>query len=112
MANEKMKKLLEMIDVKVEHIEDMTADNRAIIVKLVKQNNQIVDFLKQIEIEDITEKYEELDLPSPTTDNKLKYETVKELLDEFMDKQKDLEELEQELKKHKDKITPGQIGEA
>ena len=29
-----------------------------------------------------------------------------------MDKQKDLMELEKELKKHKDEITPGQVGEA
>ena len=27
-------------------------------------------------------------------------------------KRKDLEELEEELKKHKDKITPGQVGES
>ena len=34
------------------------------------------------------------------------------LVQEFMDKHKDLQELEQELKKHKDDINPGQIGEA
>ena len=37
---------------------------------------------------------------------------IKELVDEFMDKQKDLKELEEELQKNKDKITPGEIGEA
>ena len=31
--------MLEMIDAKIEHIEDITADNRAVIIKLVKQNN-------------------------------------------------------------------------
>ena len=29
-----------------------------------------------------------------------------------MDKKKDLKEFEEELKKHKDKLTPGQVGEA
>ena len=39
--------LLLMIDAKLNHLEDISADNRAIIVKLVKQSNQIVEFLKQ-----------------------------------------------------------------
>ena len=39
-----------LVDIKysLNHLEDIEADNRAIIVKLVKQNNQIVEFLKQI----------------------------------------------------------------
>ena len=43
--------LLLMMDARLKHIEDISADNRAIIVKLVKQNNTIVDYLKQLEIE-------------------------------------------------------------
>ena len=47
MSKENMKasieKMLDRIDAKIEHIEDITADNREIIVKLVKQNNQIVN---------------------------------------------------------------------
>ena len=46
-----IKTLLLDLDSKVSHIEDMEADNRAIIVKLVKQNNQIVEFLKNLEID-------------------------------------------------------------
>ena len=42
--------LLLMMDARLKHIEDISADNRAIIVKLVKQSNQIVEFLKQLEI--------------------------------------------------------------
>ena len=38
MAKKTMKEMLEMIDAKIEHIEDITADNRAIIVKLVKHS--------------------------------------------------------------------------
>ena len=43
--------LLLMMDARLKHIEDISADNRAIIVKLVKQSNQIVEFLKQLELE-------------------------------------------------------------
>ena len=43
--------LLLMMDAKLNHLEDISADNRAIIVKLVKQSNQIVNYLKQLEIE-------------------------------------------------------------
>ena len=34
-----MKEMLKMIDAKINHIEDVSADNRALIVKLIKQNN-------------------------------------------------------------------------
>ena len=49
--------LLLMMDARLKHIEDMSADNRAIIIKLVKQNNSIVSYLKQLEV-DIVEEYE------------------------------------------------------
>ena len=38
--------------------------------------------------------------------------SVKELVNDFMDKQKDLKEFEEELEKNKDKLTPGTIGES
>ena len=60
LSKEYMKEMLEMIDAKINHIEDITADNRAIIIKLVKQNNQIVEFLKQIDIEDVTDEYSDI----------------------------------------------------
>tara|TARA_R110001606_G_scaffold353774_1_gene504438 strand:+ start:164 stop:310 length:147 start_codon:yes stop_codon:yes gene_type:complete len=41
-----IKEMLENIDIKINHIEDMVADNRAITIKLVKQGNQIVSFLR------------------------------------------------------------------
>ena len=55
MPKDTMKEMLKMIDAKINHIEDITADNREVIIKLVRQNNQIVKFLSQIEIEDITD---------------------------------------------------------
>ena len=54
-------------------------------------------------------------LPSIKKDKSISPERMqhlKEVLDEFMDKRKDLKELEEELKKNKDKLTPGQMGEA
>ena len=47
-----------------------------------------------------------------TTIESGKIRSLKELIDEFMDRKKDLNELEEELEKHKDKITPGQVGES
>ena len=39
-------------------------------------------------------------------------ERLKALLDEVMNKREDLQEFEKELKKYKDDIIPGQVGEA
>ena len=113
--NIRLEKVLQDMSYAINHIEDMVADNRAIIVKLVKQNNQIVEFLKQIEIEDITDTYStEAQIPT-VDDNELSYERVKKikaLLDEFMGKSSELKEFEEELQKHKDELTPGTIGES
>ena len=111
-----LKQILQDIDARIAHIEDMTADHREVIIKLVKQIKEIVSFLKQLEIEvDVSDKLEDFSI-SEHIDNKSinleKFKSIKELVDEFMDKQQDLQELEQELKKNKDNINPGQIGEA
>ena len=106
-----------LMDIKysLNHLEDIEADNRAIIVKLVKQNNQIVKFLSQIEIEDISVEYDEM-IQSPVTEEESekvkKFETLKDILDTYLSKQKDLKEFEKELKKYKAEITPGTIGES
>ena len=105
--------LLLMMDAKLNHLEDISADNRAIIVKLVKQSNQIVEYLKQLEIEvqDIEYGIEE---PQPFGANlpKDKLLELKELFEDFNNKKDELKEFEKELKKHKDKLTPGQVGES
>ena len=96
------------------HIEDTMADDRAILVKLVKQNNTIVDYLKQLEV-DIVEEYENglvSELSEEEQKRMKKAQELKEVLSEFADKSKDLVEFEKELKKNKDKLTPGQVGEA
>ena len=112
MAKETMKEMLKMIDAKIEHLEDITADDRALIIKLVKQGNEIVQFLRNLQIEEIEANDSFLDTftePVEETQNKL---NIKALVEEFMDKRKDLKELEEELRKNKDMLTPGQIGEA
>ena len=104
-----------LLDIKyrLNHIEDISADNRAIIVKLVKQSNQIVEYLKQLEIEVVED---EFDLGFPTLKKEEeqleRVRKVKELLEDFKDKTDDLKEFEEELKKHNDKLTPGQVGDS
>ena len=115
MTEQTIKEMLKMIDAKIEHIEDITADNRAVIIKLVKQSNQIVRFLSNLEIEDITDGFEDITSPPLSESEKLrsdKMQELKELVNEFMDKQQDLKEFEKELEKNKEKLTPGQIGES
>tara|TARA_Y100001963_G_C6537070_1_gene333753 strand:- start:182 stop:535 length:354 start_codon:yes stop_codon:yes gene_type:complete len=108
--------LLKDINAKIEHIEDISADNRAVIIKLVKQSNQIVKFLSQIDIsmEDVTEEYNTSKLPGTEKDfqQSAKWTSIKELIEDYMDRFEDLKELEEELKKNKDNLTPGQVGES
>ena len=54
----RIKKVLEDMSYAINHIEDMMADNRAVIIKLVKQTNQIVKFLKEIQV-DVVEDYDD-----------------------------------------------------
>jgi hypothetical protein len=120
MANkeeDRLKKVLQDMSYSLNHIEDIMADDRDLLVKLVKQNNTIVDFLKQIQIEDVTADYEYEDILQPPLSEEekkkmQKFANLKEILDEFISKRKDLIEFEKELKKHKDQLTPGQIGES
>ena len=100
-----------LLDIKyrLDHIEDMEADNRSFIVKLIKQGNSIVKFLANIDVEPIEEN------SFPIVDKKInndRIKHIKELVDEFMNKHKELRELEEELEKYKDDITPGQVGES
>ena len=107
--------LLVMMDARLKHIEDIEADNRETIIKLVKQGNQIVKFLSNIEIEDVTDDFDELMPPTLSKADEERSERIqhiKELVEDYMSKQKGLKEFEEELKKHKEEITPGTIGES
>ena len=106
-----------LLDIKyrLDHIEDIGADNRDFIVKLIKQGNQIVKFLKNLEIEELpADDYESISIvprSEEDVESEKKFSKLKELLDEYLNRDKDLKELEKELKKNKDQLTPGQIGE-
>ena len=105
-----------LLDIKyrLDHLEDIEADNRALIVKLIRQSNSIVRFLAQIDLEPADVEFEDMELPpiNNSTIESGKVKSLKELIDEYMDKHKDLKEFEEELKKNKDDITPGQVGES
>ena len=106
--------LLLMMDARLKHLEDISADNRAIIIKLVKQNNSIVSYLKQLEIEVVEDYDMEEPLPVGTQTNlpKDKLLELKDLFENYKSKKEELKEFEDELQKHKDKLTPGQVGES
>ena len=111
-----LKELIQDINFRLSHLEDITVDNRKIMIKLVQQGNIIVDFLKQFNVDDITEEYI-MDMGHATEFVKGeikagKFRDVHELIDEYTKKYKELQEFEKELEKNKNKLTPGQLGES
>ena len=110
----RVEKVLQDMSHSLNHIEDIMADDRALLVKIVKQNNSIVDYLKQLEV-DVIDDYDNVfqEPLSEEEEKKMqKFSDLKEVLDEFLSKRQDLLELEKELRKHKDKIMPGLVGES
>ena len=107
--------IIQDIDARLTHLEDIQMDNRELTVKLVKQGNTIVEFLKDFQIEPVD--MEDLEIGMglpPLLDNEKRIDrttAMKELIDDILERQDSLREFEDELKKHKDKITPGQVGE-
>tara|TARA_Y100000361_G_scaffold144707_1_gene153014 strand:- start:225 stop:701 length:477 start_codon:yes stop_codon:yes gene_type:complete len=106
MSKETIKEIIEMMDAKINHIEDITADNRALIVKLVKQSNQIVKFLRTLELE-ITQ--EEQIFQSPSEEKIYK---LMDLVKEYKESNKEFKKFMEELEEFKEDITPGQFGES
>ena len=110
--------IIQDIDARLTHIEDMYLDNRELIVKLVKQGNTVVEFLKDFQIEpiDAADLEKEMGMSLPPLDGNeeriSRTEGMKALIDDILERQDELKEFEKELKKHKGKITPGQVGEA
>ena len=108
--------IIQDIDFRLTHLEDIQMDNRELTVKLVKQGNTVVEFLKDFQIEpvDMEELEIGMSLP-PLLDNEeriSRIEGMKELIDDILKRRDSLKEFEKELKKHRDKITPGQVGES
>ena len=108
--------IIQDIDARLTHLEDIQMDNRELIVKLVKQGNIVVEFLKDFQIEELNPEDLQIgmNLP-PLLDSEERIErtsALKELVDDIIERHSDLKEFEDELKKHKGKITPGQVWEA
>ena len=106
------KEIYQDIDTRLTHLEDATLDNREILIKLIQQGNKIVKFLKEFEIENVDNEY--LDEPLIELDYRKsnKFMAIEDLIDEYLSRNKDLREFEKELKKHKDKLTPGIVGKS
>ena len=108
--------IIQDINFRLTHLEDMEADNRKLIVKLVQQGNTMVQFLKQFDVEEIDPEnlmIERLpELPFFDEDRVARTEGLKDLIDDIIEKHKDLKEFEEELEKYKNEITPGQVGES
>ena len=108
--------IIQDINFRLTHLEDMEADNRKLMVKLVQQGNTMVQFLKQFDVEEIDPEnlmIERLpELPFFDEDRVARTEGLKDLIDDIIEKHKDLKEFEDELEKYKNEITPGQVGES
>ena len=106
--------LLKSIQIRLTHLEDMAMDNREVLIKLVKQGNQIVKFLQSLEV--TSEEIANVDnFNVSISDNKNSneaQENIEKLLSELENDSEELKEFEEEIKKHIDKIVPGQIGES
>ena len=111
--------IIQDIDFRLTHLEDIQLDNRELIVKLVQQGNTMVEFLKQFDIEELDPMELEMgllpelpELPSPNEERMNRTAALKDIIDNIIDRHDNLREFEKELEKHRDKITPGQAGEA
>ena len=99
--------LLLYMNNKINDIQIDAEDTKKLLVQVVKQNNNLVTYLQQLEV-DIIE--DDSYIPEFSLDEEKK-RGVYDLMQELSDKKEELKEFEKELKKHKDKLTPGQVGE-
>ena len=108
--------IIQDIDFRLTHIEDTEADNRKLIVKLVQQGNTMIEFLQQFNIEEIDPMELEMkllpELSSSDEERMNRTVALKDIIDNIIERHDSLKEFEDELEKHKDKITPGQVGES
>ena len=106
--------LLKSIQIRLTHLEDMAMDNREVLIKLVKQGNQIVKFLSSLEVtsEEISSVDDFNVSFSDKETSEEAMENLQKLFSELDGGLEELKEFEEEIKKHIDKIVPGQIGES
>ena len=111
-ANEKNSDVTSQGEKEIERLYGVGVDD---VRQAYKDEADPMGFLSNLEIEDITDGFEDITSPPLSESEKLrsdKMQELKELVNEFMDKQQDLKEFEKELEENKDKLTPGTIGES
>ena len=113
----KLDKIIDDIYKKIDYLFQEVEENKRYVAKLVEQGNQITSVLKDMQEadEDLVDLLEsELLLTDYIIiDKKADREIyIKEMVDNLLDKQKNLKELEKILEKYKDQIIIGQIGES
>ena len=76
-----------LLDIKyrLDHLEDMEADNRALMVKLVKQSNSVVKFLSSVDMEPVGDPFDDMKLEKDKISKYEKFKDLKELIDEDTD---------------------------
>ena len=108
--------IIQDIDFRITHLEDIEMDNRKFMAQLVKQGNTIVEFLKQFQVDEIDPEDLEIGMglpPLPDYEDRMERTVaIKDMIDDILERQDSLREFEKELKKHKDKLTPGIQGES
>ena len=125
--DKKINDILDTMNDRIAHIEDALVDFRKVLIKIASQGNSIVAFLREMEIEEIDD-YTSEKIPSfedfvktntsknkkveVTTSSPTSLGKIQEVLETLIEDNKQLKELEKELEKNKDKITPGQFGES
>ena len=125
--DKKVNDILDTMNDRIAHIEDALMDFRKVLIKIASQGNSIVAFLRELEIDEIDD-YTSEKIPSfeefiktNTSQNKkveiatgspIAFGKIQEVLETLIEDNKQLKELEKELEKNKDKITPGQFWES
>tara|TARA_Y100000004_G_C8828838_1_gene375266 strand:+ start:213 stop:587 length:375 start_codon:yes stop_codon:yes gene_type:complete len=107
--------LLLYMNNKINDIQNDAMIQKDLLEKVIQQNNSLVKFLSSVEIENVYDTDEGYNNYIPTQPNSYEdfdKKTLLEMAETLMNRKKDLKDLEEELKKHKDKLTPGQVGEA
>ena len=110
---------LSMIDARISHLEDSIMDYREVLIKLVKQGNTIVQFLKDLDASLMGDVRGfpgagkvDIEVISQDEKEQVKQQFYLDFIKDFNKKIKKLTDLEKELEKYKDQITPGQVGDA
>ena len=113
----KVDKIIDDIYKKIDYLFQEVEEDKRYIAKLVEQGNQITSVLKDMQEadEDLADFLESelLLTDNIIIDKKADREIyIKEMVDNLLDKQKNLKELEKILEKYKDQIIIGRVGES